>query len=134
MIRTLSAAALAVALSLPLSVAPAAAQGATVPANKTTEVGFLWAVDLRNCGNVARPKVRIRQPENGKITTKWLTRTISGARGRAKRCNGRAGKGTAVYYTPNRGYRGPDSFSISTTNRLDGRQRTRTESGRVVVR
>ena len=127
-----SAAALLVAASL-APATPALAQGATVAANKTTEVGFMWAVDLRNRGNLARPKVGMRQPAHGRVTTKWVSRTFDAKSGAIRKCNGRTGKGTAIYYTPNKGYRGPDGFRISVTNRLDGRSRRHTEALRFRV-
>ena len=131
MIRRIIAAAL-LAVALPAA-SIALAQGASVPANKTTEIGFMWAVDVRTCGNLAKPKVDLRQPKHGKVTTKWIARKFSGGRGSGRKCNGRLGKGTAIYYTPNKGYRGPDGFRISVTNRLDGQSRRRTESVRFRV-
>ena len=125
------AALLALAFTLPST--PVHAQSATVPANRTTEIGFAWAVDVRTCGNLARPRVRIRQPEHGTVSTSWERRTFSGGRGRGAKCNGRPGYGTAIRYTPNRGYRGPDGFGVSLTNRLDGRTRTQSDRFRFRV-
>ena len=123
----LVAVALAASSLVPTAVAPAHAQGATVPANRTTEVGFFWALDPRTCGNLAKPRVRIRQPKNGKVTTKWVTRTVQFPGNRGRKCNGTKGRGTAIYYTPNRGYRGPERFGITASSRLDGRSRNFSE-------
>ena len=118
---------LAAALALPLATGAAHARGNAVAANKTTEVGFAWAIDARTCGNLAKPKITLGKPKHGQATAKWVTRRVVGASGAARKCNGRTAKGMAIYYTPGRGFRGQDGFRVRVRNRLDGRARTMTD-------
>ena len=132
--RTLRAALLAVpllaapALLSPVLPAPlqdvgvARAAERDVRANRTTELAFLNVYNTHGCRYGARPKVELRQPRHGRITTRWMRRPItSNVFGRGgDKCVGRDMYGLAVYYTPRRGYRGPDSYYLRWTYRTAG--------------
>ena len=99
-----------------LAASATAAQAQTVvPAGKTTEVDFVGSYNMRTCQNGPRAQVRIRNPKHGRVSTKWVSRKIQAnqVRSGGRKCVGRTMKGMAVYYTPNRGYRGADSFRIN---------------------
>ena len=100
-----------------LAAVPAAAAERTVPANRTTELAFLNVYNTHGCRYGARPKLRLRQPEHGRITTRWLRRPYAAGPSSqgAEKCKGRDMYGLAVYYTPDRGYRGPDDYYLRWT-------------------
>lgn len=109
------------AVATALAAAPVSTNAAdlTVPANRTTEIAFLNVYDAGQCASGGRPRIRLRQPEHGTITTRWTKRKITdnwfGLGGR--KCVGRDMRGLAVYYTPDRGYRGTDDYSLRWTYR-----------------
>ncbi len=84
----------------------------TVPANKTSSVGA-HATYNQQCHPSAIPKMKVsKAPEHGTVSFKQVSFKLSD---RAGRCAGRSVKGTAVYYKPNRGYRGQDVFKVRFT-------------------
>ena len=97
-----------------LSLTAANAQSRDVPAGKTTMIEFVGSYDTRRCMNGARPRLKV-SAANGTVTTKWTSRRVTKAAvgPRHRKCAGRMMKGMAVYYTPDRGYRGPDQVNIS---------------------
>ena len=106
-------------IALLAALAPASAAERTVPANRTTELAFLNVYDTHGCAYGARPRIRLEEPANGRITTRWMKRPITAnvfGRGGDK-CVGRDMYGLAVYYTPRRGFRGTDSYRLRWTFR-----------------
>lgn len=91
-----------------LFVSPALAEtvSGTVPANRSTALGSVSLFDKSGCahGPVIRMSLK-KVPKHGKVTFK--RRAVKLSKGR---CKGHTIKGTVVIYTPNRGYRGRDSF------------------------
>jgi hypothetical protein len=77
--------------------------------NRKTFVGSYASYSSGTCRVGAIPQMKVRQkPKHGKVTFRQITRKLGKGAGR---CAGESVKATAVYYTPNRGYRGEDSFS-----------------------
>lgn len=85
----------------------------TVAKNRKTAVGAYSTYSRVNCDGGEVPQMRVRmKPKNGKISFaqhSWKMGEDTG------RCAGKRVKGTVVYYTPNRGYRGEDKFSVGFT-------------------
>ena len=92
-----------------------------VPANRTTEVGFLNVYDTHGCAYGARPRVRLKPPSHGRITTRWQRRPITTNRFGlgGEKCVGRDMYGLAVFYTPEPGFRGEDSYKLRWTYRTN---------------
>ncbi len=110
MIRMLLAAAIAVAST---TSAMADRVSKTVPKNKKTFVGGAATYSEGMCDPMSIPQMRIRKkPSHGKVEFRTEYFKLSE---RAGSCAGKRVKGTAVFYTPNRGYRGNDKFSVSFT-------------------
>lgn len=84
----------------------------TVPANKTSGVGAHGTYN-EYCNASAIPQMKVsREPKNGKVTFKQVSFKLGEEAGR---CAGRSVKGVAVYYKPNRGFRGKDEFKVRFT-------------------
>jgi hypothetical protein len=101
----------AVALLLSTSV-PASAKSLDVKANVVNEIGFFYFYTSLEygCESLGRPIIRVsRKPQNGTLRTEVRKMPMSSKGG----CKGRPATGVAVWYTPNKGYRGPDRFSFS---------------------
>jgi len=106
--RTLLSIALAAILAA-THVVNASAETLTAKANTVNSVGFFYFYSALGygCNTAGKPKVRIlREPEHGTLRTEWRQGTL----GKAGGCKGKPGKGLAVWYTPAKGYRGPDKF------------------------
>jgi len=89
----------------------------TVSANKTTSVGA-HGTYKQNCQPSAIPRMKVSTPpKNGTVSFKQVSFKLSEDAGR---CAGRTVKGTAVYYKPNRGFRGEDVFRVRFTMDMYG--------------
>lgn len=106
---------LAVVTAVMLSFAPArAADTRTVPANRTSGVGFIYYSTGTgyDCHGSGRGKYHVnREPKHGTVRLEW--RKLKGDFHRG--CKGRTLSGLAVFYTPHKGYRGNDDFSVYLT-------------------
>lgn len=81
-----------------------------VKANKATLVGWRAIYSLIGCELRPPDTYSVgRQPEHGKVTLSLRQVT---SKSTENGCNGFRGKAVAVTYTPERGYRGPDSFTV----------------------
>lgn len=102
--------AMALAAALVGQAAPASADQATVRANRTTTIYDIAQWMPSTCAHLGIMKHKlIPPPEHGKVSIIW---TISRADRIPEKCEGKI-KGLVVRYTPNRGYRGEDSFRFS---------------------
>lgn len=79
-----------------------------VGANRTTTIYRMVLYASRRCTAMARPELRVRKISHGKITERPGTWLVD--RGE---CKGHRIKGTAVLYTPDRGFRGKDTVRLS---------------------
>ena len=87
---------------------PALAETITreVKANHATPVAGLGTYNTQDCSFGPIPQPRVTQaPKHGKVTFKRVLSSLSKGR-----CKGKQIKSTLVIYTPNRGFRGEDSF------------------------
>lgn len=94
------------------SVFPAAAETKSldVKANRITGVDFFAIYGEHTCRGAELPKMKIRkQPTNGKIRFEKYTHTFPKD---SIKCPGVKIKGMIVVYTPNKGYRGDDTFTV----------------------
>ena len=117
--------------------APAQAQSIEVPAGKTTMIDFVGSFNMKTCTHGACPRVKLNGAANGKITTKWTSITLNQRQvgPAARRCSGHRMKGMAIYYTPDRGFRGTDRVSFGFSyDRGDGRRNNSGRALRVNVR
>ncbi len=92
---------------------PAAAENVSkkVRAGRTTTVYSVGWYSSRTCRPVALPDLKIRKkPKQGNLKFVKFTGRI-GAKG--GHCEGKPVPAIAVRYTPSRGYRGNDRFSVS---------------------
>ena len=95
-----------------LSLAPAiAADRRTVPANKTSAVGFIYYSTGRgyDCHGSGRGTYRVKKAaSHGTVRLEW--RKVKGDFQGG--CKGKTMAGLAVWYTPRKGYRGDDTFTV----------------------
>lgn len=92
--------------------ADASTQRGTVPANRSTIVGFFHVLSGMgtSCQQPAKPKMLIEQaPQHGTVTFRWARHSWKEMR---SACTGTTIGGWEVIYTPARGYHGPDAFRI----------------------
>jgi hypothetical protein len=109
MIKTSVLAAL-IALSLPVASLAETISG-SVAAGRSTKVYSFTIADPSNCTSPGKPKMSIRKaPKHGTITFDWGF-VPSGKK--FQNCAGGRMRAMGIVYTPNKGYRGPDSFSVS---------------------
>lgn len=106
---------MAIVAAIMLSVLPVtAAEKHTVPANKTTGITFIYYAtnSAYNCQSSGRGKYRIkRDAEHGTVRLEWRKLKAPFKNG----CKDRTMNGLAVYYTPHKGYRGDDAFTVQLT-------------------
>lgn len=106
---------LAIVAAIALSFTSAgAAERKVVPANKTSAVGFIYySSDLgTNCQNPGRGKYKVtREAKYGSIGLEW--RKIKGNFHMG--CKNVTMPGLAVFYTPQKGFRGEDEFVVRLT-------------------
>ena len=99
-------------------------RGATVPAGRTTTLGFLVPFNPGNC-QVQRSSVSRASANNGRVGTSATNRRLTPAQVGAvgRKCAGTLMRGTAVTYTPAPGFRGAERVNVrlSYGNGLDRR-------------
>jgi hypothetical protein len=109
--RFLSAVA-ALAATVFLAFSPTlAAEKKTVPANKTSGIGFFYfSTSLgNNCQTPGRGTFKVTsEPEHGRVHLEWrkLKSDFQGG------CKNSTMSGVAVWYTPEKGFRGKDDFTF----------------------
>jgi hypothetical protein len=84
----------------------------TVPANKSTVVGFFNVLsgEGSTCQQPQKPEMQIvTAPQHGSVTFRWARHKWNGMR---SACKGVGVAGMEIIYTPARGYHGPDRFKI----------------------
>lgn len=82
-----------------------------VRANTKSGVGVHVTFNRSTCVTMALPDFKITSmPENGKVSFEKGQLKMDE---RAGNCAGRTTKGTVIYYTPNKGFRGTDTFKLS---------------------
>jgi hypothetical protein len=89
----------------------ASAETRKVPANKTSAVTFIYYSTGKgyNCLTSGRGKYHVaREAEHGTVRLEW--RKVKGDFQRG--CKGTTMNGLAVWYTPHKGYRGKDVFTV----------------------
>jgi len=80
-----------------------------IPANRTSGVGVHGTYSAE-CRPSAVPKMKVAQPpKNGSVSFKRASFKLGDDAGR---CAGKRVMGTAVYYKPNKGFRGKDQFKV----------------------
>jgi hypothetical protein len=109
--RFLSALVAAVAATLITFTPSLAVEKKTIPANKTSGIGFFYfATNMgHNCQSSGRGKFKVsRQPEHGVVRLEWrkLKADFQGG------CKNSTMGGVAAWYTPHKGFRGQDDFTI----------------------
>jgi hypothetical protein len=84
-----------------------------VLANQTTQVAGYTAWDPRYCGSVRAVVTVLTKPQHGRLSNRPYPTTIGLSRfGASGQCYGTPTTGFAVYYTPVKGFRGADSFTL----------------------
>jgi hypothetical protein len=85
-----------------------------VSAGQTTQLAVYTAWDPVNCGNVFGVVKVTAKPQSGKLSNALINTTVPIGRftGRPGSCFGKPTKGFAVFYTPVRGFRGTDTFTV----------------------
>ena len=107
-----------------------------VPAGRTTSVATFSIFDRTSCQGGELATARIVQPANGTVRVKPVTRRANaeGFRAGDAKCTGSTFRGQDVLYTPDRGYRGLDRFTVRFSwNERPGSRRTANETYRVNV-
>ncbi len=105
--------------------AQAAEDVLTLPANRETQIGFIAPIAATTCEVAGKPKIHIaKAPAHGKVRTQWTTakyRNLS-SNPAYNLCNGKTVHGTAIFYRPDNGFRGTDTFSLGVTTQryVDG--------------
>ena len=81
----------------------------TVKANHRSPVGGLFTYEVGTCRASAIPDVTIRdKPRNGTVAIHSVTATLPPE----TNCGGQKVSGPALIYTPNKGFKGADQFTI----------------------
>ncbi|KGF67723.1 hypothetical protein LL06_20480 [Hoeflea sp. BAL378] len=90
----------------------------TVQANRSTVVYDVAVWHPHTCATFGKMRHKISaQPQHGRLDIRF---EMSRAKNIPSSCEGKV-RGMQVIYTPDRGYRGPDSFVVSvTTPRYEG--------------
>lgn len=101
--------AIATAFTFASLTAAMAADHITVKANRTSGISSYVHYNRDLCSGGAIPHLRVgRKPKHGKLTFKTIVTKLGPGP-----CKGTRVKAAAAYYTPDRGFRGEDSFSVS---------------------
>ncbi|WP_417676957.1 hypothetical protein [Roseibium sp.] len=83
----------------------------TVPANRKSEVYSHAVYQKQTCISGAIPNMKVgRKPKHGKVTFQRSSFKLSK---KAGGCAGKLIKGMGIYYTPDRNYRGKDTFTVN---------------------
>lgn len=104
----------AIVISLSSLSALADTQRVTVPSGKPTLVGVSGDIDPATCKTVDVVTNRfnvLRLPQNGSVSTALQEMRYKAADS-ASPCNGKRYMANVLFYTPNRGFKGMDTFSI----------------------
>lgn len=92
------------------SLGQASAETRTVPANKTSTIGFYYTYTHSSCHYGGKPKFRLTQaPAHGSVIAKWQASKMTSDSGK---CAGQPAYGTMIIYTPNKGFQGIDSIAF----------------------
>lgn len=104
---------LALSLLLALVATATAEDEISVHSGKRAFFGDYYYWNSSTCAYGSKPTTRIvQQPKHGTLSFAWeFTKSTNGL---PKHCYGKI-KGLKIFYTSNRGYRGPDSFKVSLT-------------------
>lgn len=99
-----------VAMSVPTAAIAETLKG-SVPANRSSRIYAFTVADPSTCASPGKPKMRVsKAPEHGRVTFDWGFMPAGKA---FRNCaNGRM-RAMGVVYTPNKGYHGVDSFSVT---------------------
>ncbi len=94
-----------------IAIAQAETQRVTVKRGKTTLVGAHYVYEEGTCRTAILPKLKLENsPANGRVAfSKYAGRITE----KGHKCEGAPIKAMLVKYTPKRGYRGTDTFSVS---------------------
>ena len=91
-----------------------AADHITVKANRTSAISSFVHYNRDLCSGGAIPHLRAgRKPKHGKLTFKTVVTKLGPGP-----CKGTRVKAAAAYYTPDRGFKGEDYFSVGYTHDL----------------
>ena len=86
------------------------AEERTVPAGRTSGLYDFAVWDPSTCSHLGKITHRLtKPPKHGTVTTTWA---VSHVESIPARCKGKI-KGLLIYYTPKKGYRGPDTFTMT---------------------
>jgi hypothetical protein len=97
------------ALALGTTSAAAETVERTVKANTLTAVGGIFTYGVQSCLQGAIPDAKVgREPKNGRVVVR-MHQTILG---KDTNCAGRKVSGPIFIYTPNRGFKGVDEFTV----------------------
>ena len=114
MFRVTSLAALALLAAAPLSSALAASLSKTVPAGRASQIDAYSGWNLEDCSFQTISFTTTSQPAHGRITTRIGHGRITNANtGSAGKCYGKPTKVLQLWYTPQRGYHGSDTVSVT---------------------
>lgn len=93
-----------------VATAGAARAEASLPANKSVMLYEFAVWHPSTCAHFGKPTYKVRtQPKHGKLR---FVHGVSKSEKVPSHCKGKV-KGLQVIYTPDRGYRGPDSFVLT---------------------
>ncbi len=91
--------------------AHAESETASVPANRTTAISGFYIYQKQNCYSGGKVDYKVtNKPDHGKVTVQYQRRKLGDSAGK---CAGKQAGAMVIQYTPNRGYRGKDKFSVS---------------------
>ncbi len=113
-----------------------------VKANGSTDMDFRFVHWHKDCKPYKDPQIKgavVSQPKNGRV--KFKNTVLRKINGKAivkygKQCTGKSMPGLQVTYTPNKGYKGNDSFRVKYNyyRYNDGRKRaTKTQTYKFIV-
>lgn len=103
---------LVLAALIALSATVARAETISVPAGESSAMIDFTNLD-DNCQTIGKPKGKVsKEPKHGKVTFKWMSITLTEEYGT---CKGKHAKSLRVFYSPDRGFTGSDSFSVGAT-------------------
>ena len=99
-----------IAMSVPAAAIAETLKG-SVPANRSTRIYAFTVADPSTCASPGKPKMTVsRAPEHGTVTFDWGF--IPAGKAFRNCANGRM-RAMGVVYTPNKGYHGVDSLSVT---------------------
>ncbi len=97
---------------LAMTATAAKAETISVPAGESSAMIDFTNLD-DNCQSIGKPKGKVTsEPKHGKVSFQWMSITLDEDYGT---CKGKHAKALRVIYTPDRGYKGSDSFKVGAT-------------------